>query len=272
MAPSFVPPFARYRLYIDETGTQTLKAAHADRFLCLAGIIMRQDVHDGPFTLRLNELKASFFGVTPPGVPLILHRRDMVRGEPPFELLTSDAKFQASFEEAWLDLVGNSSYLALAGAIDKVAHRDKYKVWQFDPYHYCLEVLVERFVKWLDRHKFVGDVLVESRGKWADKRLKKAYSHFYQSGNGAVSAAKAQRVLLSREIKFANKSDDVAGHQLADSLAHPLLRYLKSEKLGVAPASGFGARIVQELMRQPRLARHPQTGKFDGWGLKWLPE
>ncbi|WP_300973345.1 DUF3800 domain-containing protein [Sphingomonas sp. LHG3406-1] len=264
----FVPPSARYRLYIDETGTQTLKAGHSDRFLCLAGVIMRQDIHDGPFTASLNAIKRTFFEE---GAEVILHRREMVRGEAPFQQLLHDEQVRRLFEDAWLEFVAKSNYLIIAGAIDKVAHREKYKVWQHDPYHYCLEILVERFVKWLSRNGFQGDVLIESRDKWADKRLKKAYSHLYQHGNLTVRASKVQSVLLSREIKFARKTDNVAGHQLADSLAHPLLRYLKTEKTGMAPATGFGPRLVEELFRR-RLARDPRTGKIDGWGLKWLPE
>lgn len=263
----FTIPSKRYRLYIDETGTQTLKAAHADRFLCLMGIIMRQDVHDGQFTASLNALKFSFFE----DIGVVLHRREMVRGEPPFEQLANDADYCAQFEDAWLELVSNSNYIAIAGAIDKVAHKDKYKVWQHDPYHYCLEILVERFVRWMKRHKFVGDVLIESRDKWADKRLKKAYAHFYNNGNGNVSASEAQSVLLSREIKFGNKRDNIAGHQLADSLAHPVLRHLKTVKLSLPPATGYGQKLVDALIEK-RLARRPKTDHIEGWGLKWLPE
>lgn len=231
------------------------------------GIIMRQDVHDGPFTASLNALKFCFFQDT----SIIFHRRDMVRGKPPFEMLKTDDAFRGDFEARWLEFVLESNYIAIAGAIDKAAHTEKYKIWQYDPYHYCLEILVERFVRWMKRHRFVGDVLVESRGRWADKRLKKAYAHFYNCGNGNVPARDAQSVLLSREIKFGNKADNIAGHQLADSLAHPVLRHLKTEKLGLPPATGYGPKLVEALIDR-RLARRPKDGLIAGWGLKWLPE
>jgi hypothetical protein len=263
----FVRPHDRYRLYIDETGTQTLKKAHEDRFLCLMGIIMRQDVHDGQFTASMTAIKFTFFE----NAGLIFHRHDMVRGDPPFEMLKSDEEFKLQFEGAWLDLVSNSSYIAMAGAIDKVAHKEKYRAWQHDPYHYCLEILVERFVRWLSRNRFVGDVLIESRDKWADKRLKRAYSHFWHNGNDHIRPKEAQAVLLSRELKFADKRDNVAAHQLADSLAHPVLRHLKTEKLGLPPATGYGTRLVNVLVER-KLARRPKDGLIAGWGLKWLPE
>jgi hypothetical protein len=263
----FVRPHERYRLYIDETGTQTLKTAHADRFLCLMGIIMRQDVHDGQFTASMDAIKSLFFNDT----ALVFHRRDMVRGKPPYAALKANPVFASEFETAWLDLVANSHYLAVAGAIDKAAHKEKYKVWQHNPYHYCLEILVERFVRWLVRHRFVGDVVIESRDKWADKRLKAAYSHLWHNGNGNVRPPETQKVLLSRELKFACKADNVAAHQLADSLAHPVLRHMKTEHLGLAPATGYGQQLVEALIEK-RFARRPKDGLIAGWGSKWLPE
>ncbi len=233
------------------------------------GVVMLQETHDQAFTGEVAKIKRDMFGHTPEE-PVILHRREMVRGEPPFERLKTDPFFGMEFENRWAELVEKSAYLAMACAIDKDEHVRKYVVWQYDPYHYCLEMLLERFVKWLKRHNFHGDVLVESRDKFADKRLKAAYRRFYDNGNLAVTAAIAQERLTSKEIKFGRKSDDIAAHQLADSLAHPVLRYMKTLNLQEPEASGFGARLV-EILKVNRLARKPKTDIIQGWGLKWLP-
>jgi len=265
----FVHPSRRYRLYIDETGTQTLKRGHYDRFLCLFGVAMLQETHDGPTTTALYQIKADLFGHTP-DAPVILHRREMVRGEAPFTALKHDADLCAEFERRWTAFVQGTPFIAYAGAIDKDAHLERYRVWQHDPYHYCLEILLERYVQWLERNKFVGDVLIEGRDKYQDKRLKKAYERFQRNGNDHVSAERAQAVLLSGQVKFGNKADDIAAHQLADSLAHPALRYLRTQHLGEPPAVGFGARLVDLLLDQ-KFARSPWTGRIPGWGHKWLP-
>lgn len=266
----FVHPSKRYRLYIDETGTQTLKKSHDDRFLCLMGIIMLQKTHDEIFTPAFQQLKREVFNHSS-DAPVILHRREMVRGEGCFAVLKEDPFLAMDFERRWKELINESQFLGIAGAIDKDAHVKKYVVWQHDPYHYCLEILVERFVKWLTRHRFIGDVVIEARSKFADKRLKKAYSRLYHHGNNAITAAQAQDRLLSKELKFACKADDVAALQLADSLAHPMLRYMKTVHLNEAPAVGFGAALV-DIMLKAKLARHPKTQLIEGWGMKWLPE
>ena len=266
----FVHPSQRYRLYIDETGTQTLKKAHNDRFLCLMGVIMLQKTHDDKFSPAVSALKTNLFGHSVDS-PVILHRRDMVRGEGVFKCLADDPFLAMDFEQQWLKVIEEAKFIAIAGAIDKDAHVQKYVVWQHDPYHYCLEILVERFVKWLNRHKLVGDVMIEARSKFADKRLKRAYARLYEHGNNAVTAEQVQRCLTSKELKFCRKSDDVAAIQLADSIAHPTLRYMKTKHLNEAAAVGFGPKLIQVLL-DTKFARHPKTKVIEGWGLKWLPE
>jgi len=158
----------------------------------------------------------------------------------------------------------------MAATIDKKAHIERYKVWQFDPYHYCLECLLERYVKWMNRNGFYGDVVVESRGRKPDKRLKQSYERFYKLGNSAVSRTVVQARLTTNQIKFAGKSDDVAALQLADSLAHPTLAYMKSRMSGGPPPGTFGQKLVETLLTH-KYARNPKTGEIVGWGLKTLP-
>lgn len=263
-----VHPSRRYRLYIDETGTQTLKQTRIDRYLCLMGLVMRRDTHDQVLTPRLQGIKVDLFGHSAAS-PVIMHRRQMVQRAAPFDVL-DDERVMFEFNTRWAALVRETQYIAMASAIDKQAHIEKYQVWQYDPYHYCLECLLERYVKWLNRHGFVGDVLVESRGKGPDKRLKEAYRRFYLRGVDYLTPSVIQARLTSSELKLAMKQEDVAGHQLADSLAHPTLRYMQGVYEAAEVAESFGQQLVR-LLLQHRLARHPKTLAIDGWGLKWLP-
>jgi len=233
------------------------------------GVFMRRDTHDQLLTPRIIGIKSDLFGHNDFS-PVVLHRRDMVQKKPPFDILQADSRVAYEFETRWAALVREVPYIALASAIDKHAHVEKYKVWQRDPYHYCLECLLQRYVYWLNRHGFVGDVLIESRGKDPDKRLKRAYKHFYVHGLDKLSPSVIQARLTSNELKIAMKAEDVAGHQLADSLAHPVLRYMQSRYDGAQLADGFGQKLVKILL-QHRFSRHPQSHEIEGWGLKWLP-
>jgi hypothetical protein len=67
--------------------------------------------------------------------------------------------------------------------IDKLKHSQRYQVWRFDPYHYCLAILVERYVLWLRAQKSVGDVMAESRGGKEDRRLKDSFNRVFTGGS-----------------------------------------------------------------------------------------
>ena len=64
--------------------------------------------------------------------------------------------------------------------LDKKTHKDTYTTWRYDPYHYCLAVLLERFVFFLKRMTAKGDAMAESRGGKADMRLKESFSRLWQ--------------------------------------------------------------------------------------------
>ena len=76
--------------------------------------------------------------------------------------------------------------------------------------------------------------------------------------------------MLSHDIKFAEKRDNIAGMQLCDLLAHPSQRSIKFEKLGWEQPDDFGSKIVGVLTDE-KYARSPKSKIIDGWGRKWLP-
>lgn len=153
--------------------------------------------------------------------------------------------------------------------IDKHEHLQRYRVWHFDPYHYSQEVLVERYVLWLEREDAVGDVMAESRGGREDRRLKDSFTRIWQEGTRYVPAVKIASRLTSRQLKVKTKANNIAGLQLADLLAHPSFKYILCRRQKTAQPQTFGAQIAQILVRGKYL--RSASGKLDGWGCKWLP-
>lgn len=136
MSSAFIHPTKRYRLYFDETGTGDLKAHQKDqnqRYLSLTGLVFRQDVHDTTFAIRLSALKRRIFR-TP---DVVLHRREIMGRQGIFTVLENDT-VRADFDAQFANLVGYLPGPAFTVSIDKQAHLEKYKVWQFDTYHYVL--------------------------------------------------------------------------------------------------------------------------------------
>jgi uncharacterized protein DUF3800 len=255
-----------FRVFIDEVGNHDL-ASSGDpnhQYLGLTGIIMRLEYERGAFTDKLNAIKKATFGTS----DVVLHRREIIDAEPPFHALR-DPHIRQTFDTAILDLLSESTYRVFTVVIDKKEHLSKCTVWRFHPYHYCLTVLLERYVQLLARAGVTGDVLAESRGKGENRQLERAYEHIYKDGTSFVRAEKFQERLTSKHIKIQPKTANITGLQLADLIASPSCRSLICERTNVAMTAGFGQQVQDVLKKKKYLKRW--DGSIAGWGTKWLP-
>jgi len=262
---------ALYRMYVDEVGNHDL--THADdpnqQFLSLTGVILESD-----YTLRvlqpeMDKLKRDFFQ-RDPDEPVIFHRKELVNKRPPFHPLR-DPEIEQRFNTALLAALARWEYLVVTVVIDKKAHRDQYQVWHYHPYHYCLAVLLERFVLFLHYGGHRGDLMVESRGGKEDSKLKDSYARLYARGTDNIPAEHWHERLTSCELKVRPKTAHIAGLQLADLIAHPSRReVLIGHQLLVDDRDTFGDQICT-ILRQSKYQRNWRTGQIEGYGKKLLP-
>jgi hypothetical protein len=262
---------ALYRVYIDEVGNHDL--VHADdpnqRFLSLTGVILESQYTLKVLQPEMAQLKREFFQ-RDPDEPVIFHRKELVNKRPPFHALR-DPQVEREFNAALLLALARWEYHAITVVIDKLEHRDRYQVWHYHPYHYCLAVLLERFVLFLHYDNHRGDVMVESRGGKEDRKLKDSYIRLYREGTDYVSIERWQQRLTSRELKVKPKSANVAGLQLADLIAHPSRREILIEhQLITDDRAIFGDQICATLC-EGKYLRHSRTGQIEGYGKKLLP-
>jgi hypothetical protein len=256
------------RLFIDEVGNDDVDSP-AERYLSLTAIYCKLKAHETKVTPLIETLKTKFFGHNPPEKLIVLHRKELVRKEAPFDALRSP-ELNDEWEAEILQMLSNLPYLVITVMIDKHEHKERYKVWRFNPYHYCMTAIVERYVTWLKRNGESGDVVVEARHKKVDKALKKAFAHIWENGTANVSANDVQTRLTSKALKFATKKENVAGLQLVELLAHSSHHGTKAQYTGVEAKASFGKRIY-EILLQSKYCRNPKNGRISGWGQKWLP-
>ncbi len=257
------------RLYIDEVGNDDTKTV-SERYLSLTGITTKIRAHDAVIQPEIETLKSQIFGHNPPQWNVILHRREIVRKEAPYFDCLWDLTVNEDWERSLLDLIENLPFIATTVTIDKQEHARKYLVWQFNPYHYCMRALVERYVLWLNRHGLSGDVVAEPRFKKQDKKLKRSFNYIYDHGTEHIPAAIIQKCLTSREIKFEAKAANVAGLQLVEMIGHPSHQSMCAEFTGAPMTARFGKKIVDVLLKH-RYARNPKSRVIEGWGRKCLP-
>lgn len=261
----------RCRLYIDEVGNGDLSPNEHDpnsRYLSLTGIITRTNDYAPKFTREITALKCRVFG--PGGENIILHRREIVRREGVFACL-NNPPLAKQFDEGLLGIIRSLPYLASTVTIDKVEHLRMYGEWIRDPYDYCLQAIIERYVLWMNRHHYVGDVVIEGRGKKPDKRVKESFKAIYDAGTEHIKFEIVQRRLTTHEMKFNRKTDNCCAMQLVDMIAHPSFKAMKQQRMDEVAPVNFGSRVI-DILDGWKYARHPRTRMMNGWGKKWLPK
>lgn len=258
-----------YRMYIDEVGNSDLGSSDDPnhRFLGLTGIIMKMDYVRDVFQPKLEKLKRYFF-YSHPDDPIILHRKELMNKAYPFKIL-QDSAMESKFNKAILSLIEGSDFTVISVVIDKKAHKEQYTTWRFDPYHYCITVLIERYTLFLEAENTCGDVLAEARGGKEDKRLKKSFSRLYECGTDYVKPEMIRERLTSKELKVKPKKCNIAGLQLADLIAHPAYKDIIIKQNLMEAKKTFGKQVVEILVKSKY--HRSNHGKIDGYGRKFLP-
>ena len=255
----------KYRMYIDEVGNPDLESSDNPnhRFLSLTGIIIDLDYVRNELYSQFESFKSKYFDYHPDD-PIILHRKEIVNARYPFENL-ADPKIRAKFDKELLDLLNVWNYTVISVCLDKKTHKETYIVWRYDPYHYCLALLLERYIFFLEHHHLNGDVMAESRGGKEDRRLKASFSKLWENGTDFIGPDRFQNVLTSKQLKIKSKSNNITGLQIADIIAHPsrneILIENKALKRELAP---FAKRIIQILQKK----YYQKEGKI--FGKKFL--
>ncbi len=211
----------KYRIYIDEVGNPDLESSDNPnhRFLSLTGVILELDYVKSVLHLQMEELKAQYFDYHP-DEPIVFHRREIVNAKPPFQNL-SNPDIRSQFDADLLTLLNSWQYTVISVCLDKRKHKETYTKWRYDPYHYCLAILLERYVLFLERTEAFGDAMAESRGGKEDKRLKDSFHRLCKNGTDYIHADSFQATLTSKQLKVKSKANNISGLQLADLLAHP---------------------------------------------------
>jgi len=240
-----------------------------EQFLSLFGVITERQHMLNVIQPDMRRVKLTFFQ-TDPDDPVVFHRKDIARFRGPFSSLYADHKKRLSFGNVMLSLYEKWSYTTIIVTIDKISHLNRYSVWRYEPYHYCLAVMLERYVHFLGMRQVKGDVMIESRGSKPDQKLAASYRKVVQNGTNFIPPDKMQKVLTSKEIKIKNKKANIEGLQLADLLAHAAhYDHLYSEGFVERHKSHY-AKQIASILRKQKYYRHPTRG-VRGYGTKMLP-
>lgn len=240
----------KYRMYVDESGNSDLNDTGDpnSRFLSLTGVVIdlehvRHKVHP-----EMESLKVRYFD-SHPDEPIILHRSDIMNRRGAFQPLR-DSRINNAFVTEILKRLREWEYVVITVCLDKKNHVKRSGAWSRDPYHYCMEILLERFCTLMGGLHSTGDVMAESRGGKEDRRLKDEFRKLWASGTDSREPESIQRLLTSRELKVKPKSANTAGLQLADLIANPSRSEILAENGLLGRELGTFAKEIVEVLRE----------------------
>ena len=152
----------KFRLYIDESGTHNYsRSDDIDlRYLGLTGLIIDDEVNVSILQPSLLELKR-MIADDPDELP-VLHREDIINQRGAFAKLQDD-DIRNEFNRRFIKLLREMEYTICAVVLDKKNHLEKYQRAALHPYHYCLNVLLERYTFCLEENEGRGDVVVKGQ-------------------------------------------------------------------------------------------------------------
>ncbi len=258
-----------YRLYIDEVGTDDLGHldADSDRYLSLTGVAMEVAHARDSLTPKLDWIKANVFDQDP-DEPLILHRRKIMQRKGGFGALNDPAK-SALFDKAIIRVMKVSEYKVITAVIDKLEASKKASWKERHPYHYLMQIMTEKFARYLDRMGSFGDIMPEGRMGKKDQYLQEAYDAVRKNGIYYYSPAQICHRIPSSSLKFRYKKDNIGGLQLADLLAHPSHMNVRAGRGHAVQLGGFAQQVINIL--QASKYDRSATGTIQGYGIKYLP-
>ena len=163
-----------------------------------------------------------------------------------------------------------TEYVLITALIDKEWMLRQAHWTKTHPYHYLMEILVEKYVQLLERKHAIGDIMPESRQD-KDALLQLAFDDVRKKGTDFVSKARIASALRGSQLKFRKKLDNIAGLQLCDLIAHPSHIYTRSLMAHDVSLGAFSTEVCNILVAS-KYDRSPWNGKIVGYGIKHLPQ
>lgn len=239
-------------MFLDESGDHSLdKIDNSYPMFVLAGCIFDFDYYSAIAEPKINELKLKHFGK----IDIILRSYDIRKQKKDFAALVDKKKREAFYSD--LDeVIKLLDFKIIAAAIHKKKLKNQYND-PGNPYNLCLQFILERSVMFLGR---TGEKLIfriESRETHNDKKLAEVYEKFRLIDQHYFKKEEIQSKFV--DLSFNQKTQNIAGHQIADLVAYPI---------GVAVLDSNRENKAFEIIKAKF---HSKNGMYENYGLKIFP-
>lgn len=244
-------------MFLDESGDHSLdKIDSSYPMFVLAGCIFDLDYYARVET-KVNELKNKYFNTT----NIILRSYDIRKQKKDFASLV-DKKKRISFYNDLNDLIKEIDFKIIMAVIHKIKFKDQYHAPD-NPYNLCFKFILERAVMFLGRSNKQMMFRMESRETHNDRKLAEVYDSFRFNdclrANGGIMFHREEIQAKFLDLSFNQKTQNVAGHQIADLVAYPVGAYILNKERKT------------ESLEIIKTKLHSKGGNYLNYGLKIFP-
>lgn len=249
----------KYRLYIDEVGSPDTSRKANYRFenvyFGLCGIVISETEQE-KLRNHFYELKNIVVKDKDLIQTVSIHRKEILDKRSHFSAL-QDTEIENIFNQKLLAIFKDVDFEIIFCAIDKHDHNATYNN-PAHPYNYMFDIMLEKYVIFLEEKNAKGDIMIEGRGKKEntimDTRMSNLSEHGILTAGRQLKVERLKNTLTSKHIKFVEKKDCVAGVELADLLAMPcLFHVLSGKKLKDFKKETFNYKIMDIILGQEKL-------------------
>lgn len=204
-----------YYLFLDE-----LKPSTKFNHFCLAGCIIEEEPYIKAVIPYINDLKKAIFG----SEGVVLHEIEIRNAQEGSYRVMRHKEKREAFWKGMNDLFSMPEFFTTIGVSINCGeyHRLYCSNHKCDEYFIGLQIIMENFVHFLEKHNGIGSLFVESRNPKEDERLQNHYHTLKATGTLFLDRNAMQKRLGT--ISFPLKTDNNIGLQIADFIPNPIAR------------------------------------------------
>ena len=226
--------YSDYVVYVDESGDHSLTSIDTQfPVFALSLCVVEKTAYVEKVVPQMQAFKFKYWGHD----AVVLHENEIRKTKGDFAFLRTDPHLRESFLEDLNALVADAPFQIIACVLDKNAHVAKYGPQAWNPYSVALKMCLERLLLFLRDNCTRGKqvhVVFECRGKDEDASLELEFRRVV-AGTQDWGWIKRKFSDFEFEPRFAKKSANSTGLQLADLTARPLtLNLLRPDQVNRA--------------------------------------
>ena len=211
--------FSDYIVYVDESGDHSLTSIDPQfPVFALSFCVVRKDQYAASVVPAMQAFKFKYWGHD----AIVLHEHEIRKTTNDFAFLRADPVLRTAFLNDLNTIIRDAPMAIIASVIRKERHKEKYPEPD-NPYDVALQFCMERLHKFLtinDQKERHTHIVFEKRGAKEDAELARTFDLIVSRRSPLYSWTDYSNMTL--EARFAGKSINSTGLQLADLTARPI--------------------------------------------------